>query len=280
MQPTITLLVLGAAVAHSSWNALAHRVEDRLAGIAVITTASMLVGIPLIVLAPPPARAAWPFLAASACIHVVYNLLLQLTYRLGDFGRVYPIARGTSPLVVTVIAALVVAERPSPLQAAGILAISAGLASLVLLGRRVVRAEAPAVGAAFATGLVIAAYTAIDGVGVRRSGSPAAYVGWLVVLYWAPVALVALKVRGRRLLPAARRAALPGAIGGVLSVLAYGLVLYAQTRGALAPIAALRETSIVIGAAIGAIWFHERFGHARIVATVLVVAGIVLLNVP
>jgi drug/metabolite transporter (DMT)-like permease len=245
----------------------------------VVTAAGMLVAAPLLVLAPLPAAASRPFLLASVALHVAYTVLLLQTYRLGDFSQVYPIARGTSPLVVTVIAALFLAERPSPAQVVGILTICAGLGSLALRRRRLTRDERPAVAAAFATGLVIAAYTAVDGVGVRRSGNSIAYVGWLVVLYGPPVPLLALVLRGRALLSEVRRAAVPGVLAGALSVLAYGLVLYAQTRAALAPIAALRETSIVIGAVIGALFFRERFGRARIVAAVLVVIGILLLNV-
>jgi drug/metabolite transporter (DMT)-like permease len=278
-QLSITLIVLVAAFAHATWNAIGHSIEDRLAGFAVITTAGMVVAAPLLVLAPPPARASWPFLLASAALHVVYILLLLQAYRLGDFSQVYPIARGTSPLVVTVIAAVFLAERPSPAQAVGILAICAGLVSLAARRHALTRDQRPAVAAAFATGLVIAAYTAVDGVGVRRSGSSIAYVGWLVMLYSPPVPLLALVLRGRALLSEVRRVAAPGAVGGALTVLAYGLVLYAQTRGALAPIAALRETSIVIGAVIGAVFLREPFGRARIAATVLVVIGILLLNV-
>jgi drug/metabolite transporter (DMT)-like permease len=278
-QLSITFIVLAAAVAHATWNALGHRIEDRLAGFAVITTAGMLVAAPLLVLAPLPDRASWPFLLASAALHVGYILLLLQTYGLGDFSQVYPIARGTSPLVVTVIAAAFLAERPSLTQAAGILAICGGLVGLAIRRRRLARDERPAVAAAFATGLVIAAYTVVDGVGVRRSGSSIAYVGWLAVLYSPPVPLLAFVLRGRALLGGLRRAAVPGSVGGALTILAYGLVLYAQTRGALAPIAALRETSIVIGAVIGAVFFHERFGRGRIAATVLVVIGILLLNV-
>ena len=155
------------------------------------------------------------------------------------------------------------------------LVVSAGLATLVLAGRRPGRA---AFAAAVGTGLTIAAYTTVDGVGVRLSGSPVGYIGWLMVLESLCVPMFAVFRRRDVLLKQPKRILLAGLAAGALSVLAYGLVLWAQTRGALAPIAALRETSVIFGAIIGTLIFREPFGRSRIAATVLVATGIVLLN--
>jgi drug/metabolite transporter (DMT)-like permease len=133
--------------------------------------------------------------------------------------------------------------------------------------------------AAVGTGLTIAAYTTVDGVGVRLSASPAGYIGWLMVLESLCVPMFALARRRDVLLKQRPGILLAGLAAGALSVLAYGLVLWAQTRGALAPIAALRETSVIFGAIIGTLVFREPFGRTRITATILVAAGIVLLNV-
>jgi len=126
--------------------------------------------------------------------------------------------------------------------------------------------------------VTIAAYSTVDGVGVRLSGSPAGYIGWLMVLESLCVPMFALVRRREALLKQPPRILASGVAGGALSVLAYGLVLWAQTRGALAPIAALRETSVIFGAIIGTLIFREPFGRSRVAATVLVVAGISLLN--
>jgi drug/metabolite transporter (DMT)-like permease len=215
-------------------------------------------------------------------IHVLYNLLLMRAYRLGDFGQVYPLARGTSPLVVTVLALVFVGERPGLPQLAGVLVVSAGLGLLVVAGHGHQAGTADrkaALVAAFGTGLTIAAYTTVDGVGVRASGSPAGYIGWMIMLESLGVPLILL-IRRRevvRHLPA--RVVAAGLTAGALSLVAYGLVLWAQTRGALAPIAALRETSVIFGAIIATVVFREPFGRARIASTVVVAAGIVLLNV-
>jgi len=223
-----------------------------------------------------PRTGCWPYLLGSVGIHVFYNLLLMRCYRLGEFSQVYPLARGTSPLVVSILAAIFVAEHLAVPQIAGVLVISAGLAVLVLAGRRPGRA---AFLAAVGTGLTIAAYTTVDGVGVRLSASPVGYIGWLMLLESLCVPAFALVRRRDVVLKQRPRVLLAGLAAGALSVLAYGLVLWAQTRGAPAPIAALRETSVIFGAIIGALAFREPFGRTRIAAAVLVAAGIILLSV-
>jgi drug/metabolite transporter (DMT)-like permease len=204
------------------------------------------------------------------------------SFRLGDFSQMYPIARGSAPLVVTVLAAVFVGERPDVWQALGVLVACCGLAFVALLGPGERPKDKgppwPAICAALATGLSIAAYTVVDGVGVRAAGGAPGYTAWLLLLQGTVIpCIAAVRLRGelpRRARPVAGR----GITGGVMSVSAYGLVLWAQTRGALAPIAALRECSIMVGAAMGTVFFNERFGRPRIVATVLVLAGIVLLT--
>ena len=280
---SVSLVVLAAAVTHATWNAIAHGIKDQVLAFGLIGAGGIAVAVPLVVLSPFPLAACWPYLLGSVFIHVFYNLLLMRSYRYGDFGQVYPLARGTSPLVVTVLAAVFAAERPSFSQVAGVLVISAGLAFLVLAGRRRAASGSglsrPALLAAGGTGLTIAAYTTVDGLGVRLSGSSVGYIGWLMLLESLCVPAWALVRRRDAVRDASRRVLLSGVLAGALSVLAYGLVLWAQTKGALAPIAALRETSVIFGAVIGALIFREPFGRWRIAATVLVVLGVLLLNV-
>jgi len=273
---SVTLAVIAAAVTHAAWNAIAHGIKDQTLAFALIGVGGIAVGIPLVIVAAMPRGDCWPYLLGSVAIHVFYNLLLMQCYRLGEFSQVYPLARGTSPLVVSILAAIFIHEHLSPPQIAGVLVVSAGLATLVLAGRRPGRA---AFLAAVGTGLTIAAYTTVDGVGVRLSGSPVGYIGWLMVLESLCVPMFAVIRRRDVLLKQPKRILLAGLAAGALSVLAYGLVLWAQTRGALAPIAALRETSVIFGAIIGTLVFREPFGRTRIAATVLVAAGIILLNV-
>jgi drug/metabolite transporter (DMT)-like permease len=284
---SVSLAVLAAAVTHATWNAIAHGIKDQVLAFGLIGAGSIAVAAPLAALAPFPLGRCWPYLLGSVFIHVFYNLLLMRCYRYGEFGQVYPLARGTSPLVVTVLAAVFAAERPSAPAVLGVLVISGGLAMLVLAGRRSRPGSGLGSGpsraalvAAGATGLTIASYTTVDGLGVRLSGSPAGYIAWLMLLESLCVPGLALVRRRREVVSGTSwRVLLSGVCAGALAVLAYGLVLWAQTRGALAPIAALRETSVIFGAVIGTVVFREPFGRWRIAATVLVVIGVLLLNV-
>ncbi|MGH3186171.1 MAG: EamA family transporter [Streptosporangiaceae bacterium] len=269
------LAVLAAAVTHATWNAIAHGIKDQALAFALIGVGGIVVAIPLVIVAAVPRADAWPYLAGSVAIHVFYNLLLMRCYKYGEFGQVYPLARGISPVVVTILAAVFVHEHLTLPQVGGVLVVSAGLATLVFAGRRPGRA---AFIAAVGTGLTIAAYTTVDGVGVRLSANPVGYIGWLMLLQSLCVPMFALIRRRDVVLKQPPKVLAAGLTAGALSVLAYGLVLWAQTRGALAPIAALRETSVIFGAVIGTLVFREPFGRTRVAATVLVVAGIVLLN--
>jgi drug/metabolite transporter (DMT)-like permease len=225
-----------------------------------------------------PAAGAWPFIIASAVLHVAYNLLLLASYQLGEFSQMYPLARGTSPWIVALVSVTVLG-RDLPLgELLGILAVSGGLLALVLVGGRPHRNEVPALSAAVLCGVTIAAYTVVDGIGVMRTPLPG-YIGWMFFLQGPPIAVLAAIRRRRRLPAAVRASAAAGLTGGVISLAAYAIVLWAQTSGALAPIAALRETSIVFGALIGAVFLGERLGARRAVAAGIVLAGVLLISV-
>ncbi|PBC82907.1 MULTISPECIES: DMT family transporter [unclassified Streptomyces] len=279
MTPLVVAAVLMAAVTHASWNAIAHGIRDQLLAFTLVGGGGALCGLAMAAVTPLPAAGAWPYLLASSVLHIVYQALLMQSFRLGDFGQMYPIARGTAPLVVTVLAAVFVHEVPNGWGLAGVALASAGLVGVALWGIRGsgTKPHWPALLAALATGLAIASYTTVDGLGVRASGTSLGYIAWLMILEGIVIPVYALATRRRQLLTDLRPIALRGMVGGVLSVFAYGLVLWAQTRAPLAPIAALRESSIIVGAAIGALFFKERFGAPRIAAAGLMVIGIGLM---
>lgn len=275
----VLVTTLVAAVLHATWNAIAHGVGDRLVGFTLIGVSyTVVAGIGVLVLGPPPG-AAWPYVLASAAVHAVYQLLLLASFQLGEFSQVYPLARGTSPWVVTLISVTLLGRTLPVTEAVGVLVISAGLVGLVLVGGWPGRAQLPAVGAAVATGLCIAGYTVLDGVGVALA-PVASYAAWMFLLQGPVLPLVALVRRGRALPGQLRPSAVVGLVGGLVSLAAYGLVLAAQTSGALAAVAALRETSIVVGALIGSVFLGERLGRGRAIAAAVVVAGIVVLGLP
>jgi drug/metabolite transporter (DMT)-like permease len=274
----ITLIVIGAGGLHACWNAITKYLDDRLMAFALIGVATAVGSGLVLALAGLPARAAVPFVIASAAIHISYNLALMNSYRAGAFNQVYPIARGTSPLVVAAGAFLLAHEHLGALPLTGVVILATGLISLALSSGRLTRSDVPAVAAAVATGLTIAAYTIVDGLGVRQAHNPYAYAGLLFLLQ-APVFPLAAAFRR----PASRWREIPvtwrGLLAGVLSLAAYGTVLWAQSRAPLAEVAAIRETSVIFAALIGVLVLRERFGARRVAAAAVIAAGIVLISV-
>jgi drug/metabolite transporter (DMT)-like permease len=279
MPVVVTVVVLLAAVLHATWNAVAHTLTDKLVAMTALSTAFVVGGIMALPWVGWPAAESWPPLLASVGVHILYNLSLMRSYRLGAFNQVYPLARGMSPWVVAILALVLVDESLSPLRMLGVVVVSIGLGCLVFASGRPRPEEFPAILAACLTGLLIATYTVIDGVGVRRSGTPMGYAAWLFILHGLSLIIFAAARRGRGLVRQVVGNLRLGALAGVCAVAAYGLVLWAQARGSLAAVAALRETSVIVGALIGAVAFREPFGRWRTVATVVVVTGIALLNV-
>jgi drug/metabolite transporter (DMT)-like permease len=276
LPPAVLLAVLTAAVVHATWNAITHGIKDQVVAFGLLGAGGLVASIPLVVLCAAPRIASWPYLAASIGIHLLYTAMLMRSYKHGEFSQVYPIARGTSPLVVTILAAVFVHERPSPVELAGVLVVSVGMATLALGGGLRITNRTALI-AAVGTGLTIAAYTTVDGVGVRAAHSPLGYTGWLMLLQSANMLVFSVVVRRRQLWDQPLTLRLRGLLAGALSLLAYGLVLWAQTRGQLAPVAALRETSVIFGAIIGTVFFKEQFGRRRVIAAVIVAAGILLI---
>jgi drug/metabolite transporter (DMT)-like permease len=277
LTPLVVVIVIGAGALHATWNAIAKQVDDRLMAFAWIGIASTVGGGFWLVLTGLPYRAAIGFAIASAIIHIGYDLALMNSYRLGAFNQTYPIARGTSPLVVAIGAYFLANEHRSAAALLGIGTLAVGLMALALSAGRLSRAEMPAVGAAVLTGLTIAAYTIVDGLGVRRAHDPWAYVALLFLLQ-GPALTVAAAVR--RPTSAWRDASTMGRglLAGVLCVVAYGIVLWAQTRAPLAEVAAIRETSVVFAALIGVMLFGEAFGRRRVAAALMIATGIVLIS--
>jgi drug/metabolite transporter (DMT)-like permease len=272
----VVLIVIGAGALHATWNAIAKYLDDRLVVFALVGVASTAGGGLALAITGLPSRAAIGFAIVSAAIHIGYDLGLMISYRLGAFNQVYPIARGTSPLVVAFGAYFLAGEHLGAVPLAGVAILAAGLASLALSADRLTTSELPAVGFAVLTGLAIAGYTIVDGLGVRRAHDPYAYAGLLFVLQGPVFPVIAAIRRPRSWLtgPGTGR----GLLAGALSLAAYGIVLWAQTKAPLGEVAAIREAGVVFAALIGMKLFAERFGIRRLAAAAVVVAGIVLIS--
>ncbi|KVR26519.1 multidrug DMT transporter permease [Burkholderia ubonensis] len=270
-------LVLCSALLHAVWNAFLHVSEDRLAQLGTMSLPYLAFGIAGAWLLPAPERAAWPYVAASAALEVAYCFTLARAYRSGEFGQIYPIARGLSPLLVSVLAFAALHERPTPFGFAGIVLVSFGIMSLAL--RRGFRFSGESVPYALLTGVFIAAYSICDGIGARVAGSALGYVAWVYLLWSVPQILLVCAVRGGpRSVFGSRDAVQQGVVAGTISLVAYGIVVLAYRHLPVATVSALRETSSIFAVAIGWFAMRERPGAQRLVACALVVAGAALIR--
>ncbi len=214
-----------------------------------------------------------PYIAASGLIHLAYFTLMARAYRHGELSVAYPIMRGLAPLIVT-LAATAFVEPASARVLVGVAVLAAGIVSLGADGLR----RQHAIGSALANAFVIAGYTLTDGLGARISGAPQTYVAWVLVASALTTFGVRLWRQGRAV-PAGLRARIPLALaGGVMTYAAYGIALWAMTVAPIGAVAAVRESSVLFAAAIGAVMLGERFGPIRWLAVTLVVAGLVLVE--
>jgi len=279
MEPATIIMVLTAAVMHAIWNALVKVDEDRLMTMAVVISSTGLLAPLLLLIGPAPAPESWPFIVLSALLNNAYFLFLIEAYRFGDLSHVYPIARGSAPLLVAVGAAWFAGEHLSAVELTGVIVISGGIISLVWGSGFKLGAESRAVIFALLTGLMIAAYTIVDGIGVRLSGNPAGYIGWLFILSPLPIIFIALARRRRQAFVYLNNNWRPAVLGGGLNFGSYGLAIWALNLGTMAHVSALRETSVLIAAVMGARLLHEPFGRQRVLAAVAVALGVVLIAV-
>ena len=274
MTPTVTALVLSSALLHASWNALLRSGTDRLWSLAVMTASASLVASPFALLLPAPARDSWPLLALSASLQLAYGFLLVRAYRHGALGQVYPIARGLSPVLVALFAALVAGEQLSARAWLGIALVSCGIFGSAF-GRG--RLDPGSLAAALATGVFIAAYTVTDGIGARASQHATSYAAWLFVAHGSCTSLAYLAIR-RSLPPSpVGPETFKAALGGIVSMIAYGIVVWAMSQSPMGAVSALRETSILFAVIIARIFLGEPLTPARILSVLAIAAGAICL---
>ncbi len=283
LQLHLVAMVLLAALLHATWNAVVKAAGDRFLTFTAVRGTGTLIGLALVPLVPLPAPESWPYLIASIAVHNFYYVVLLQAYKFGDLSHVYPLARGVAPLTVAMLAAAFAGEVPTAGGAFGIALVSAGLASLMFAGGRppVLGSEgdgAKAVGYAVLTGLFIAFYTVVDGLGIRSAGTALGYIVWLNAGEGIPFMIAAVATRPAEIAPFLKANWRRTVGTGCLVVAAYALVLYALSEGAMAHVSALRETSVLFAAAIGALFLKEQFGRIRIAAAVVIVAGVVMMQ--
>lgn len=273
------LVVLLGAVFHASWNALVKSGSDPLLDIIIVTTciaAGMTIGLWFL---PLPRPDSWLYLIASVLVHLAYYGLLALAYRGGDLSLVYPIMRGTAPAFTALTAGILLGEQPSWGGWTGIFLVSGGVLlisadSPCARGARL----APVVFALLNAGVIVG-YTLIDGVGARLSGNAFSYTGWMLFLTGVLVFTVSLAIRGRQIISYVLAQWKKGTLGGGCTFASYSLALWAMTKAPIAPVAALRETSIIFSALLAVFVLKERITLLRCASIAVVTAGVIVLKV-
>ncbi|SLN27604.1 EamA-like transporter family protein [Roseovarius albus] len=278
MSLIVFVVIIGAALLHASWNAMVKGSADKLTSMAAVVFGHAPCAIVALFFVPTPAAESLPYLLAGIGLHFGYQLFLLQSYKLGDLTQVYPIARGSAPLMVAgfSVAVLGVTLSQSELLAIGLIGI--GILSLTLVRRADGQRNAAAALAALATGGFIASYSLVDGLGARLAGTSLGFFAWLAIgnsilmaLYIAarsPQTFKAVATRGRKLF----------LIGGSASFIAYALVTWAFTQAPIAVVTALRETSIIFALLIGVFFLKERLDLTKVLSTMVTLIGAALLR--
>lgn len=278
MTLTVTALLLLAALVHASWNAFIKGARDPVAMASLIYGSEALLMVPALFFVPPPPQSIWLLLAVHVVLHIIYKIALVSMYIHGELSQVYPVTRGVAPLLVTLLAIPAAGEIPGGATIVGIVLICAGLLSFALERSKVAGAGLRPLLLAGIAGIVLSAYTVVDGLAVRIPEAALSYVVWMFVLDGLTMLVIARVWRGERIYNTMRDRWKTGIALGVISALNFCIVLWALSFAAMGPVAALRETSVVFAAIIGALFMKEAFGWRRIVASIGIVVGIVFMN--
>jgi len=276
MSLTVIMLVLAAALLHASWNALAKKSSDPLFGIGSFRLVCAGCAICFIPFVDLPAKASWWALLVSTLIHSAYYFTAAASLKAADLSQVYPLYRGISPLLVAILSAWFASEWLNPVQWSAVLIITTGAIAWHpdIKGRL----SRQALSWGLATSVLIACYTVIDGLGVREAGNPLSYIVWLFALEALPIGAY-LMLKERQGFTNYLSANITTCIaGGIASAVAYGLVIYAMSLGVIALVSSLRETSVIFAALIGTLFLREPFGRRRVIASAIVVLGVIVIR--
>lgn len=277
MSAAVFAAVLFAALLHASWNAIVKFGDDKVQGMVLLSIAHGVIGLGMIAVFPMPARESWWLLAGSVLFHLIYKSFLTIAYTRGDLSRVYPIARGTAPMLVLLGSLVFLSDVVTGAQVGGILLVGLGI---VLLARGVFAhgEERALIPYALLAAVGTAGYSLFDGLGARASGSVAGYIGWLFFLDAFLFTAGGLAVRGRSVLPSSGRVWTLGMIAGLCSVGAYWIAVWAMTIAPIALVTALREVSVLFAVLIGVVFFKDRADLGKLLAAVVIVAGVIAIR--
>jgi drug/metabolite transporter (DMT)-like permease len=272
----ILAAVLGAAFLHAAWNAAIKVGESRLGAMVLLSIGEVVLGLGVAAFFPLPASNVWPWIVASSCAHFFYKFFLAYAYERGDLSRVYPIARGTAPMLVAIVGgAFFLSDSLSAQEYLGIFVLGLGILAMAqgVFTQGENRKLIPfALGAAVAT----ACYTMIDGTGARISGDAVMYIAWVFVVEGALFIVGMLALRGPAIIPGGGRNWAAGMFAAAASYGAYATSVWAMTKAPIAVVAALRETSILFALLIGWAIFGERISRGKLIAALMIVCGVIV----
>jgi drug/metabolite transporter (DMT)-like permease len=272
------LPVLLSAVLHAGWNAMVKGGTDRYLDTLLVVTGAAVLAACWLPFVPLPAPESRLYLVGSSLIHVCYFAIVALAYQRGDMSLVYPLTRGSAPALTALTALVFLHERPSPGGWAGVLLVSGGILLLASDSRRKGRFQGAPVCLALTNAGVVVLYTLVDGTGARLSGHAFAYTGWMTLLTAAMFFPIALAIRGKSAVQHLVRDWRKGLAGGACTLASYCLALWAMTQAPLALVSAVRETSVVFGAAIAVIVLGERITRLRCASIAIVALGAIMIK--
>lgn len=274
----VFLAVIGAALLHATWNALVKGGADKRLSMGAVVLGHMPFAAAALAFVPLPDPASLPYLVAGIALHVGYQLFLLRSYETGDLTQVYPIARGSAPLIVALVSVTVLGVRLAPSELLAVVIIGAGIISLALVRRADGQRNRNAALLALVTGCFIASYSLIDGLGARVAGTSLGFYGWLAIGNGIVMALYLIATTPAVLGRIASQGRGMFLIGGGASFAAYALVTWAFTQAPIALVAALRETSIIFALLFGVFVLKERLDLAKVVSTMTTLLGAALLR--
>jgi len=276
MDIEIVALILLAAALHAGWNALIKINGDRVAVMAFVTLTGSLLSLFALPFIDAPDPASWPLLFVTILIHTGYHFFLATAYDHGDLGQVYPIARGSAPILVTLGAILFAGEYINTIALIGVICLSVGVMALTFerVGGTAIKPKAMFF--ALITGITIASYTIVDGLGVRQAGSILGFAVWLTIGDGILTFLIALMWKKREIWRVAKNNIPTGLAGGFMQVGAYWIIIYALAIAPMGMVSALRETSVLFAALISTFILKEGFTVWRFVSASLIAFGLIL----
>jgi len=278
MPLNIFLAIILAAFLHAVWNAMVKNEDNKYLAVTAIVLGHVPVSVLIILLTPIPSVESIPFIILSALLHIGYEWYLLSAYRFGDLTKVYPIARGTAPILITIVSLIFLGVALSNFEILGIIIISLGILSLSLQGAKGIKNRS-AVIYALVTGFFIMGYSITDGYGARVSNSFLSYMGWSFILN-ATIFPIILKINNKSeiITKTFKEGKKIFFIGGTLSYIVYGIVIWGFTQAPIALITALRETSIIFALLIGTFFLKEKFTLLKVIATFVIFFGVALLK--